>query len=106
MRTALLGLLSLCVFSLRPLCIRGESPVEADVVLRGATLYDGTGQPARKGDLAIKGDRVVAVGSFAVAGRPRVLDAAGLAVAPGFIDLHCHSDTPLTRPATRANLSY
>ena len=74
--------------------------VEADVVIRGATLYDGSGQPGRKGDLAIRGDRIVAVGSFTVAGKPRVLDGTGLIVAPGFIDLHTHSDTALTQPAT------
>jgi N-acyl-D-aspartate/D-glutamate deacylase len=83
-----------------------EPPVAADVVLRGATLYDGSGAPGVVGDLAIKGDRIAAVGSFAVAGAPRVLDAKGLVVAPGFIDLHTHSDYPLLDPATRANLNY
>src|SRR5438874_12656190 len=81
-------------------------PVAADVVIQGATLYDGTGQPGRKGDLALRGERIVAVGSFQVAGQPRVIDARGLVVAPGFIDLHTHSDLPLTRPETRANLCY
>ena len=47
------------------------APVQADVVIRGATLYDGTGQPGQVGDLAIRGDRIVAVGKFAVAGKPR-----------------------------------
>src|SRR5262245_41282568 len=49
-------------------------PVVADVVLKNATLVDGTGQPSRQGDLAIKGDKIVGVGSFKVAGTPRVLD--------------------------------
>src|SRR5438045_670307 len=82
------------------------APVEADLVLRGATVYDGSGQPGRVGDVALKGDRVVAVDRFEVAGQPRVLDCAGLVVAPGFIDLHTHSDGPILRAATRANLSY
>ncbi len=81
-------------------------PVEADVVVRGATLYDGSGKPGVEGDFAVKGDRIVAVGKFAVEGKHRVLDGKGLVVAPGFIDLHTHSDTPLTRPDTRANLNY
>jgi N-acyl-D-aspartate/D-glutamate deacylase len=80
--------------------------VEADVVLRGATLLDGSGAPATIGDLAIRGERIVAVGRFQTAGKPRILDVRGLMVAPGFIDLHTHSDDALTRPATRANLNY
>jgi N-acyl-D-aspartate/D-glutamate deacylase len=88
-------------------CLPGaDTPVQADVVLRGATLYDGSGQPGVVGDLAIKGDRIVAVGTFETAAGAQTLDAQGLIVAPGFIDLHTHSDNPLTRPATRANLCY
>ncbi len=83
-----------------------EPAIEADFVLRGATLYDGTGAPGVKGDLAIKGERIVAVGRFETAGKPKILDAAGLVVAPGFIDLHTHSDYPLGREKTRANLNY
>jgi N-acyl-D-aspartate/D-glutamate deacylase len=81
-------------------------PVEADVVLRGATLYDGSGGPGVAGDLALRGDRIVAVGSFTVAGTPRTLDVRGLVVAPGFIDLHTHSDYTLQNPQTRSNLCY
>ena len=88
------------------LSLPAADPVAADVVIRGATLYDGSGRPGQAGDLALKGDRIVAVGRFEVAGTPRVLDGAGLIVAPGFIDLHTHSDTPLTQDATRANLNY
>jgi N-acyl-D-aspartate/D-glutamate deacylase len=81
-------------------------PVEADFVIQGATVYDGTGQPGQVGDVAIKGERIVAVGKFAVAGKPRVIDGKDLVVSPGFIDLHTHSDTALTQKATRANLCY
>jgi N-acyl-D-aspartate/D-glutamate deacylase len=80
--------------------------VQADIIIRGATLYDGTGQPGRKGDLAIRGERIVAVGSFAFDGKPRLIDGNGLIVAPGFIDLHTHSDTALAQSATKANLCY
>jgi len=83
-----------------------NAPIQADIVLRGATLVDGTGRPGRVGDLAIRGDKIVAVGTFTVAGKPRVLDATGLVIAPGFIDLHTHSDTALTEKATSANLNY
>jgi N-acyl-D-aspartate/D-glutamate deacylase len=88
------------------LTLPGAAAVEADVIIRGATLYDGSGQPGVVGDLAIKGDRIVAVGKFEAAGNPRVLDAAGLIVAPGFIDLHTHSDEEIIKPATRNNLNY
>lgn len=80
--------------------------VEADVVIRGATLFDGSGAPGRMGDLAIRGERIVAVGEFKTAGQPRVVDGSGLFVAPGFIDLHTHSDTALTLTSTRSNLCY
>jgi N-acyl-D-aspartate/D-glutamate deacylase len=83
-----------------------DAALQADLVIRGAMLYDGSGKPGQKGDLAIKGDRIVAVGQFQLAGKPRVIDGSGLVAAPGFIDLHTHSDTALTQPATRANLCY
>jgi N-acyl-D-aspartate/D-glutamate deacylase len=83
-----------------------DAPIDADVVIRGGILYDGAGRPGQVADLAIKGERIVAVGRFEVAGTPKVIDAAGLLVTPGFIDLHTHSDSALTQSATRANLNY
>src|SRR4051794_7784022 len=87
-------------------CVAQPEAVEADVVLKNATVHDGSGQPGKVGDVAIKGDRVVAVGQFKVKGSPKVYDCTGLILAPGFIDLHTHSDVPLTQPATRGNLNY
>src|SRR5689334_13578222 len=83
-----------------------EPAVQADVVVRGATLYDGTGQTGQVGDLAIRGDRIVAIGKFTVAGKPRIVDGTNLVVSPGFIDLHTHCDPGMTKKATRANLNY
>jgi N-acyl-D-aspartate/D-glutamate deacylase len=99
-------MLSLLALFLTAAVIQAEPAVPADFVLRGATLYDGSEQPGRKADLALRGERIVALGTFAVSGQPRILDAAGLIVAPGFIDLHTHCDGPLTQAATRANLNY
>ncbi len=76
------------------------------IVLRGATLIDGTGSPGVVGDLAIKGDRIVAVGSFSSVEPVKEIHAKGLVVAPGFIDLHTHSDFPLQAAKTRDNRGY
>lgn len=83
-----------------------EGPVEADVLIRGATLYDGSGKAGEVGDLALKGERIVAVGRFQVQGQPKVIDGTGLIAAPGFIDLHTHSDSAMTQAATRSDLCY
>jgi N-acyl-D-aspartate/D-glutamate deacylase len=82
------------------------SEVSADVVLRGGTVYDGTGAAGVVADVALKGERIVAIGRFSVAGSPRIIDAKGLVIAPGFIDLHTHSDLPLQQPVTRGNQNY
>jgi N-acyl-D-aspartate/D-glutamate deacylase len=83
-----------------------QEPVEADLVIRGGTLYDGSGAAPVAGDLAIRGDRIVAVGTFKVAGKPEELDAKGLCVAPGFIDLHNHSDSSITSEKVRGNPNF
>jgi len=62
-----------------------------DVVIRGAEICDGTGAARRRGDLAVHDGRIVEVGRVAGAAR-RTIDADGLTLAPGFIDLHTHYD--------------
>ena len=60
---------------------------EYDVVIRGGTIYDGSGAPGVVGDVAIKGDTIAVVGG-AVAGKGRIdIDATGMAVAPGFVNM-------------------
>lgn len=80
--------------------------IQADLVLRGGILIDGTGDRSRAGDLAIRGDRIVAVGSFSALPATPELDVSGLCVAPGFIDLHTHSDDGIVQDWTRLNLNY
>jgi N-acyl-D-amino-acid deacylase len=62
-----------------------------DLVIRGGTVYDGTGAPGVRADVAVRGDRIAAVDVIAERGAAE-LDASGLAVAPGFIDVHSHDD--------------
>lgn len=64
---------------------------EHDIVIRGGTLFDGTGSPGVVGDLAIDEDRIVAVGDVRGSGELEI-DAEGLYVAPGFTDMHSHSE--------------
>ena len=66
----------------------------ADLVIRGALLCDGSGREAARGDLAVSGGRIAAVGRVAERGA-REIDGAGLALAPGFIDVHTHYDCQL-----------
>jgi N-acyl-D-amino-acid deacylase len=58
-----------------------------DVVIRGGTVYDGTGSPGRRADVGIKGDHVTAVGDLGTATAVKIVDASNLAVAPGFINM-------------------
>ena len=66
-----------------------------DLILRGGTVIDGTGAPRFRGDVAIAGDRIAAVGNVARAAGAREIDVSGKIVAPGFIDVHTHDDRAL-----------
>ena len=66
-----------------------------DLLIKGGTVIDGTGEPAFRADVGISGDRIGAVGDLAAADAARTIDAAGRVVSPGFIDTHAHSDGAL-----------
>ncbi len=66
-----------------------------DLVIRGGTIADGSGAPAQSGDLAVDGGRISSVGGAAGAAR-REIDASGLLVTPGWVDIHTHYDGQVT----------
>lgn len=76
-----------------------------DVVIQGGRIVDGSGTPWFIGDVAIKSGKIAKIGRVDAANATRVIDAKGLTVAPGFIDMMGQTATPLLRnPATAANL--
>jgi N-acyl-D-amino-acid deacylase len=66
-----------------------------DVVIRGGQILDGTGNPWFRGDVGVRDGRIATIGKLDQATARRVIEARGLVVTPGFIDLHTHSDYPL-----------
>ena len=67
---------------------------EFDIVIRGGKVVDGTGAVAQTADVAIKADRIVAIGEVTGQG-VREIDATGKIVTPGFVDIHTHLDAQL-----------
>ena len=75
------------VFVCQLLAACAAAPVAYDVILRGGTIYDGSGEQPFTGDIAFEDDRIAAIGNIGPATAPLILDAGGLAVAPGFINM-------------------
>jgi len=89
----LLGLLTGLFQAAAPL------PSEFDLVILHGRIVDGTGNPWYEGDLGIRGGQIAEIGHFSVGRGTRVIDAKGLIVAPGFIDVHTHVEGGIeTRP--------
>lgn len=76
---------------------QGRRPETAsfDIIIKGGTVYDGSGRPPRRADVGIKGDRIAAVGNLSRASAATIVDATGQAVAPGFINMLSHSESSL-----------
>ena len=79
---------------------------KCDLLITNAVVYDGTGAAPRKGDVAVRADRIVAVGRLDGWYAAETLDANGLALAPGFLDAHTHDDRAvLSTPEMSAKVS-
>jgi N-acyl-D-amino-acid deacylase len=87
--TSLRKLLAVSLVIAMPLLASGQArrAQSYDVIIRGGTVYDGTGRAPVRADLGIEGDRIVAVGNLKSANAKTIIDARGLAVAPGFINM-------------------
>lgn len=102
------------LFTFAGMSLPAQSPAasaQGTILIRGGSLLDGTGSPARRADVRITGDRITAVAaSLAPLAGERVIDATGLTVSPGFIDLHSHADrgvqtTPMAESQVRQGIT-
>ena len=84
-------MLSLIIVTLISSCSKSQ-PFDYDLLILGGTVFDGSGNPGVVGDVGVRGDRIVAIGG--INGRSaRTIEASGLYVTPGFIDMHSHSES-------------
>jgi len=103
--TAAAGLFAAGGYGFLTSCAKGPQNADFDIVIRGGTVYDGVTMLPYQADVGIVGDRITAVGDLSgTAGR--VIDASGLMVAPGFIDVHNHSDLTFERAGWKRSLAY
>ena len=99
--------LALLVPALLTSCGQQAEPVQKfDVLIVNGTVYDGSRQPPRTTNIGITGERIVSMNAAANADAKQTIDAAGLAVVPGFIDPHTHARDDLQNETSNANLNY
>ena len=86
-------------------CTR-EGAEDFDLLITNGKIIDGSGNSAYEADIGITGDTIVEIGNLAGKTALKTIDARGMAVSPGFIDMHTHCDGGLGRPESKANLNY
>lgn len=95
LKVVIIGLISLLISSCATLSI---GPAEYDTVILNGKILDGTGNPWFFADIAINDDKIVKIGNLNDAKARRIIDAEGMYVTPGFIDVHTHAASGLTDP--------
>jgi len=101
-RFALKALMAPAFFLLLPFIVAIHAQ-SRPILIKNATIIDGTGRPAFHGDLRIADGKIVKIGDIKPAADDEVIDATGLVLAPGFIDIHNHSQSGLVSEGTAAN---
>ncbi len=84
-------------------CLLGQ---DFDILIRNGRVLDGSGSPELRADVGIKGDQIVAIGRLEEASAARTIEAEGLFVAPGFIDMHSHADRALVSDNVERRKAY
>jgi len=106
MQSKLLPILAGLLILLNVANLLAESPSKVDVLLENGTIIDGTGGAPYEGSVAIADGRIVAVGTIEGKSAGQTIDCNGLVIAPGFIDLHNHSDNSILSPKNRSAVCY
>ncbi len=84
----------------------GKETRDFNILIRNGRIVDGTGNPWYFGDIGIVGDTIAAIGDLRAKTAAKIVDARGLTVSPGFIDIHTHCDGGLGEEKSKANLNY
>ena len=102
----LLFLWASIIFLISNLFAQSEKAYDYDILIKKGKIYDGSLKPPLKADIAVKNNQIVKVAKSITGTAQRVIDAKGLIVAPGFIDMHTHVDRGMFYPENRACLNY